>query len=422
MLKHERKGGWLAWFIWSAAVIFYLYEYMVRVAPAAMERELAIEFAATSATMAAALGAYYFVYAPLQLFAGVLFDRLGGRIVLVPAAILVAIGCLVPAIPSTSLFYVTAGRIMAGIGSSCAFIGTMYLAAIWFHDNRLAFLSGLTTSLGICGALLAQVPLARLINNTGWKMSMMLIGIGGIFVAVLLMACIPQTPRWEREKMAVRDRALSFWAFLSGLASVCKNKQTWLIGLVASCLYMPTVVFGDLWGIRYIESVLGLPKTAAAKVTGMLYIGWLVGSPLAGLLSDAIKCRRLLLIIGCIFSTILFLIMLLCPIKSATVIGILLFLAGICSSPQVVCFVASLEVNTSRAKGSAIAVINMIVMLVGGLFQPIVGRLIDINSAQGALGPISHEAFRTALLTIPLLTFIGFILSFFIKKGININY
>ncbi|MDR1233499.1 MAG: MFS transporter, partial [Puniceicoccales bacterium] len=419
IMKHEKKSGRVAWFAWIAAAIFYLYEYAVRIAPSVMEHELAVEFSASAATMGTVLGAYYLVYAPLQLFAGLLFDRFGGKKVLVPASILVSIGCLCMIIPSNSLLYITAGRILAGVGSSCAFIGVMYLAAVWFHENKLAFLSGLATSLGICGALLGQAPLSVLIDKSGWRMSLVLLAIIGLVTFIIVYLFIPQTPHWEKEKqqIAKSDRS-SLANFVAGLISVCRNKQTWIVGLVASCLYMPTVVFGDLWGVQYMRSALGLHKAEAAKVTSMLYIGWLIGGPLIGLLSDLIGCRRKLLVFGCFLSTIFFSVVLICPIQSPFIIGLLLFLAGISSSPQVICFVASLEANLPSAKGSAIAVVNMIVMFVGGIFQPIVGWLMGRNSTYGTEA-IPHIAFRNALLTMPILTFVGLLLSLFIKKGID---
>ncbi|MDR1401453.1 MAG: MFS transporter [Puniceicoccales bacterium] len=419
-LKFEKKSGKLAWLAWTAAVAFYLYEYLVRVAPSVMEQELATQFSASAVTIGTVVGSYYIVYAPLQLFAGILFDKFGGKSVLFPASVLVAIGCLAPIIPSTSLVYITAGRILTGIGSSCAFIGVMYLAAVWFHDERLAFLSGLTTSLGICGALIGQTPLAFLIDRIGWKMSFVVMAIAGVIMAAAIAIYIPETPRWEVEKRSAISDTSPLKNFLSGLIAVCKNKQTWIIGLVGASLYTPLVIFGDLWGVRYIEISMGLAKSEATKISSMLYVGWLVGGPLAGLISDVIKCRRKLLICGTFLSTILFSILLLCPIKSTFSVGLLLFLAGVCSSPEVICFVASLELNIGEAKGSAIAVVNMIVMLAGGLFQPIVGWLMEVHST-GADHVISSEAFRNALLTMPALTLIGLLLSLTMKKGINVN-
>jgi MFS family permease len=410
--RFEKKSGKLAWLAWTVAVVFYAFEYLVRVIPSVMEKELAVQFSASAATMAIALGAYYFVYAPLQLFAGVLFDRFGGKAVLVPASILVSTGCLVSIVPAHSLVFVATGRILAGLGSSCAFIGTMYLAAVWFHERRLAFLSGLTTSIGICGALLGEAPLSLMVDRCGWEKTFAIVAIVGILITSAIAVYIPETPRWELAKRRMVSDSRSMKGFLAGLVSVCRNRQTWAIGLVASFLYMPTVAFGDLWGVRYMECSMGLPKAEAAQVASMLYIGWLVGSPLAGLLSDVIGCRKKLLTTGCLLSTVLFSVVLLCPIKSPATVGAMLFLAGMASTPQVICFVASLEVNEERAKGSAIAVVNMIVMFVGGLFQTIVGVLMGENASHA----VSSEAFRNALLAMPIFTFVGVLVSFFIKN------
>ncbi|MDR1433463.1 MAG: MFS transporter [Puniceicoccales bacterium] len=414
-LVFEKKGGKLAWFAWIAAVVFYLYEYLVRVAPSVMESELAKQFSASAATMGMGVATYYFIYAPLQLFAGIMFDKFGGRTILVPASIIVVVGCLVPIIPSNSLICVAAGRTLAGIGSSFAFIGVMYLASVWFYDHRLAFLSGLATSFGIFGALLGQRPLSFFVDHIGWKMSFVLMAIVGVIVTMLLSSHIPDTPHWELEKRAAISDAPSIKNFLSGLISVCKNRQTWIIGAVGACLYAPLVIFGDLWGVRYVETSFAASKAKAAEAVAMLYIGWLVGGPLVGLLSDIVKCRRKLLIGGCFLSTILFAAALLLPIKTIFTFGVFLFLAGVCSSPEVICFVASLESNAAEAKGSAVAVVNMIVMLVGGLFQPIVGWLMELNFSHTAHG-VSHEAFRNALLTMPILTFVGMMLALSIKR------
>ncbi|MDR1890690.1 MAG: MFS transporter [Puniceicoccales bacterium] len=247
MIKHEKKSGRVAWLAWAAAAIFYLYEYAVRIAPSVMEHELAIEFSASAATMGAVLGSYYLVYAPLQLFAGLLFDRFGGKKVLVPASIVVSIGCLCTIIPASSLVYVTIGRILAGIGSSCAFIGVMYLAAVWFHENKLAFLSGLATSLGLCGALLGQAPLSVLIDKSGWRMSLVLLAIIGLVTFIIVYLFIPQTAYWEHEERVKISSQFSLGNFLAGLISVCRNKQTWRVGSWPAVYTRPLLCLVNSW-------------------------------------------------------------------------------------------------------------------------------------------------------------------------------
>lgn len=415
-LSLYKKDGALAWLAWFSAVIFYFYQGVVRVAPSVMEHELASAFAASATTLASSLGAFYFIYSPLQLFVGLLFDKFGGRKILIPASVLVIIGCLLPTLPSYHLTNITLGRIATGTGASCAFIGVMYVAAVWFHDTRLAMLSGMTTAIGFAGALMGQSPLSYLIDNVGWQSTFTWLAAVGTMITVLLTIFIPKTPHWENRQQSSETTDEPNMTFLSGLISVFTNKQTWIIGLVGGCLYMPTIVFGDLWGIQYIQCTLGLTKSHAAQLAGMMFVGWLIGSPLSGILSDRIKCRRKLLISSGLFSTTLFLILLLCPIENSYAIGLLLFLTGVTSSPQVICFVASLEANKPSAKGSAIAVVNMIVMIVGGIFQPIVGYLIDNGCSLHSGGTITCATFKNALLTMPLVTFAGTILACFIKK------
>jgi len=143
-----------------------------------------------------------------------------------------------------------------------------------------------------------------------------------------------------------------------------------------------------------------------------LYIGWLIGSPLAGYVTDRMGCRRKLLMVSCLLVSLILGIIFLVPVKSPILLGILLFICGLKSSPQVVCFVASLEANPPFAKGSSIAVVNMIVMLFGGIFQPIVGWLVNSSNAS-----YDMDSFRFARLSLPLLTLLGFFVAAFTANG-----
>ncbi len=410
MKSDARKDQYtiVAWLVWIAAVIFYLYEYLVRVAPSVMEQELEQVFQATPAALAGALGAYYFIYAPVQLLAGVLLDKFGGRRVLIPASLMVVLGCLCIILPSVKLSTLATGRFFMGFGSGFGFIGVMYLAAVWFHPEKLALISGLTTSLGILGALIGQMPLANLTDIVGWQATWIYIALAGVIVSLILVMFVPKTPVWEQKKLESHNEDFSAKHLITGLITVCKNKQTWIIGFVACSLYTPFVVFGDLWGVQYVRLIANVSKSDAACVVGMMYIGWLVGSPLAGYIADKMCCRRKLLIFGCLMSSIILGVIFLLPVTSPFILALLLFICGIISSPEVVCFVCSLHANPAFAKGSAIAMVNMIVMLVGGIFQPIVGWLINMHN-----GVYDINSFRAAMLLLPILTLVGFFSAFF---------
>jgi sugar phosphate permease len=225
---------------------------------------------------------------------------------------------------------------------------------------------------------------------------------------------VPKTPVWEQKRREAHFEEFSDKNFLTGLIEVIKNRQTWLLGIVGGLLYMQITVFGDLWGKEFVEAVINVPNDKAGFVTAMLYIGWLFGAPFWGFLSDKTGLKKSLLIFSTISCSVMMTIMLLLNHISLNEIRILLFLTGFVSAPQVICFVASLEVNPKYASGSAIAVVNMIVTLVGGLLQPIVGYILDMLNNY-APGHYSATNFRIAMSVMPLMVGLGFFAALFMK-------
>ena len=88
-----------------------------------------------------AMGMYFLAYAPAQLIVGRMLDRFGTRVVVAPAAIIVALGCLLLA-STDSIVLMGVGRFLQGLGSSVAYLGVVYLALVWFPPHRHGHHSG----------------------------------------------------------------------------------------------------------------------------------------------------------------------------------------------------------------------------------------------------------------------------------------
>lgn len=416
------KGGILPTLIWGSAALFYLYEYLVRVAPNVMFSELEAAYGVNSATLSASIATYHYIYAPMQLIVGILFDRFGGKRLLVPATLLVAIGCLIPAMNTDTLWTLTIGRFLMGLGSSFGFVGVLYVATVWFPPQRIAFLSGLTTALGMLGAIMGATILSKIVDNVGWESSMELSAITGFILAIVLMITIPKAPAWELRRRELYKKEEKKNNFLIGLLTVLKNRQTWIIGLIGGALFLPLSLFADLWGIQYIMHVSKVSKTEAATAISMLYLGWLIGCPFAGWFSDFWGRRKAPMFWGAISSAILFWLMLFFPAIPLYVLSGLLFLSGLLCSSEVVSFVAGFEANEKHLKGTAMASVNMIITIVGGLCQPLVGYILLILAEERALEEftttLSNTAsdYRTALMVLPIVLFIGAIACVFMKE------
>ncbi|OYV47032.1 MAG: hypothetical protein B7X06_03265 [Verrucomicrobia bacterium 21-51-4] len=355
----------------------------------------------------------------MQILVGLMLDRFGGKWLMVWASLIVGAGCFIPSL-TDSFGMLIAARMMMGLGSAFAFIGTVYLAAVWFPKSRLAFFSGMTTGLGMMGAMIGQAPLAWLVGVTGWQHSFLIAGFFGIAVAVALYLVIPAHPAWEIARRESYLRENQSHHFLSALKAVFLNPQTWMIGFIACALYMPLAVFGDLWGVEYIQAITHESPTAAAGAVSMLYVGWLIGGPTWGLVSDRIRQRRKPMMLACLATAISIGVLLSFSYLPIEVMYGLLLLIGICSSVQVVAFVANVEISPGYSRGSALAITNMIVMFLGGLFQWIVGVILtnlgDDNMANDANLEILANNFRIAMLVLPAIAILGSLTSYFMKE------
>src|SRR5215213_4248886 len=79
---------------WVVAAAFYFYQYVVRSAPAVMMPQLSDAFGLSALGVASVVGLFYYGYSPFSLVAGAAIDRLGPRLLLPPAAVLMCVGAL----------------------------------------------------------------------------------------------------------------------------------------------------------------------------------------------------------------------------------------------------------------------------------------------------------------------------------------
>src|SRR3546814_15297651 len=52
------------------------------------------------------------------------------------------------------------------------------------------------------------------------------------------------------------------------------------------------LAFGGLWGVPYLERAHDLPKAEAAGLVSVLFVGWGIGAPVWGIVSDRLSRRR----------------------------------------------------------------------------------------------------------------------------------
>jgi MFS family permease len=415
--KHIGIWRILAWAICALGAIFYLYEYLLRISPNVMVPELMLTFQLSSADGIAALsGWYFYAYTPMQLPVGVLLDKYGPRRILTLATFSCAIGAVIFA-TTTSYYIAAAARFFIGFGSAFAFVGVLKLASIWLPPNRFAFVAGFTTALAMLGGMFGTWAMDRMVSVVGWEPTLKYFGWLGFFLAPLMWFLVRDVaPSYTSDKInkLVEKANMSFSQLGREFLDLTKNRQIWINGCIGGLLMLPTMVFAELWGVEYLRAVHGMESKLAAQLSTMVFLGWAIGGPIAGTISDKLGNRRLPLLVGTLMAALIMCLFLYVPNLSTPVIIVLFIAFGIASSVENICFAVGKESAPANISGTAIAFTNFIVVGIGASAQRLVSKLLDLTSEgpllTNGLAMFSPEAFKTAMLIMPAGLFLAVLL------------
>lgn len=407
------------WLIVSFGMLFYCYNYFLRVSPSVMQSELTSAFHITATEFGTLAGLYYWAYTPMQIPAGMIYDKFGVRFVLCIACLVAVLGLSVFITADT---YVTAGigRLMIGLGCAFAYIGTLKLASIWLPANRFATVAGLTTAGGMIAGALAQKYLNKAIEFIGYQESLRTALIAGVLLSLAILFMVRSRPTADENPIYEMRAPINMTQLFSALKMIFANPQMWLIGIIGCLLYLPSSVFLDLWGIPYLKTVYQLSADEAVNISNYTFYGWIISGPIIGVLSDKIKRRCLPLTITGFFAAVLLAIVFYVPGLNNSQLYTIFFMIGFCCGAHPLCFALGKESNPIQISGTAVAVTNMLIMAGGAIFQPVVGKLLDMH-ANNALGPdklpiYSASDYSFALSVIPIGVAIGIFLSLFLKE------
>lgn len=390
--------GSRAWLVWCLGALSFSYAFFQRVAPSVMVADLMRDFAVGAAVLGNLSAVYFYVYAGLQIPVGLALDRWGPRRMLSGAAVVAAIGSATfAASDSIALAYV--GRLLVGIGCAVGFVGALKLATHWFPPERFAFVSGMTMLVAMLGAITGQAPLALLVDAYGWRPSL----YGAAAVAAVL-ACVTWLVVRDRPPGVAGPHAVERIALTAGLVRVFAGWQNWMIALYAGTMAAPFLAYAGLWGVSHQMQLHGLERYEAAAANSLILIGWAVGAPAGGWISDRLGRRRIPMAASAALSLVGWLILLYTPPLSIFASQVLLFAIGLFSGAMVICIAAARERAPAAFGGATTGFINTAMVGSGALLQPAIGYLLDLNW-DGAMREgariYSGEAYEAALVTLP---------------------
>jgi len=389
---------------WLITAVYYFYQYALRSAPAVMMPQLSDAFGLTAGGVASLAGLFYYGYSPFSLVAGLAMDRVGPRRVVPLGAAAVGVGAVMFASGNTTL--AQAGRFLQGAGGVFALIGAAYIATTNFPPSRAATLIGATQMFGMAGGSAGQFLVGPIIGSgVSWSTFWLGMGIIGLVISGLLYALLPE-PRASAATGPSTGAAQSF-------RIVFTNPQSILCGIIAGLIFIPTTIFDMVWGVRYLQDARGLDYASAVLRSATVPLGWMIGCPLLGFVSDRVRRRRPVIAGGALALLACLGWILYGPadVLPSYVLGLL---AGVASGAAMLPYTVIKEANPPDVSGTATGVVNFINFTFSALLGPVFASL--LLSASGGVTPMALEHYQSAFLPLLYGVALAIVLTIFLKE------
>ncbi len=424
-MEIEKRVQRLAWIFFAVLALPYLMVYFHRVAPAVVADLLMAEFKLSGAVLGNLAALYFYVYTLMQLPAGLFADAFGARRTVFVGMLVSGVGSILFGLaPFLKLAY--AGRILIGLGVSVIFVSILKIVTEWFPNRKFGTMSGLTLLIGNSGAVLAATPLAFIVTIWGWRLSFISVGIVCLLAGILTLVIVKDRPAImglpsPNGEKAVSQAPPKIADVLKGLAAVMMNPYSWPPFITFMGIFGSLMAFQGVWGMPFLVQQYHISRINASSTLLVLALGLVVGSPLAGAISDGIKRRKLPLLVFTSLYICCWGAMLGWPggKPPITVLPFLLFAMGLSASGFVIVWACAKEVNATRMAGSAMGLANMGGFLGAAIMQPLLGWALDSKwngvKIEGArIYPL--ESYRFAFIIATVVLILTSLSIFFIKE------
>ena len=366
------KTSYTGLLVWFVCVLFYLYEFLLRTLlgtfqPAIMnELQLSsFDFALLSST------AYLFVYGLMQIPVGMILAKFGIKKSMLVAAIICTVATLGF---SYSYNYYTAFlfRSLMGLGSSFGFICVLVAVYDWMPYKNIALYIGLSQFMGTMGPMAAGGPLNALAQASiiTWRHLFSILSFIGL-ILILLIALFVKNNKKTDEAFVILKRPPNL---KQNMLAMMRDRQVWVIAIYCAFLY---------FGLEYLSEnecknlllTKGFSSGFSSYMITIAWLGFAVGSPIFGYLSDKINRRKPILFFSAISALLSLTCIIYLPVPQLGII-ISFFTFGIGVGSASVGIVLMGEQFQSDKRSSGLGLNNAISILFVSLMAPCISYLL----------------------------------------------
>ena len=373
---HQRHGL-LLWVVWVIAAFYFFFDYLQQMAPGVMGPELIKVYHVDAGALGTLSAFYFYSYAAMQIPVGVITDHFGPHRPMVVAAFVAVVGSILFALSKT-LGGAEISRMIIGAGAAFSYVGCLKIVSNWFPLSRFATMAGLTSLVGMIGAICGGAPLAYVVDHLDWRGTAVMFAAIGTGLAVLIWLFVrdhpPGATRWEDHLERSQGESKTW----EDIKHVVSKPQMWMTGVYVTTMNITFTAFGATWGTSYIQKVYNIDNVHAATAVSMLFVGGLAGGPFWGALSDRIERRKLPMLLSSIGAIVIMIVLLYAPGLTRLPLEatyMLLILQGFCCNGLILGYSMGHDIRPPGSAGISVGFVNTICAGGTALSLPIIGWL-----------------------------------------------
>jgi MFS family permease len=239
---------------------------------------------------------FMLIYIPISFPASWAIDTFGFKKAVGFGAVLMAVFAMLRAVFPASYTAALIGAIGISIGQPFLLNAFTKLAALWFPQKQRATITGVLFLALFVGVGLGEALGPSLMAEAGFAGMQMIYGIATAITVVLFLVFARANPPTPASPPGEQSRAL----VLDGLRQLLKKRDVYLLALA---IFLGSgIVNGVFTLIDGIGKEKSLSVSQGVLLTTILLVGGIVGSIVLPGLSDALRRRKPLLLIGLFLS------------------------------------------------------------------------------------------------------------------------
>jgi len=379
------------WVLFVLATLLFVLSQFYRATVAVITPQLMADMSLDTRGLGQISAAFFYAFALTQIPLAVYLDRIGFRRTMAALNLVGVFGAIAFA-SAQSLKMLIIARFLLGIGMACNLMGTFKLLTIYFTPVRFATLAAFVFSMGTAGNICASTPLVLLTEEIGWRSTFFLFAGINLLLTVVFYTAASGLKR-SVQVAPLNGISNGFHAIFANLRLLLQKSEYWIISFGTFCRYGIYAAIQSLYAGPYLIVAQELPAVTAGNIILVMNLGFILGGPIFGSVSDRLlKSRKWVVIPGLAGLALLLAILSALPSGVDPIfLAILFFMLGAVNSAGGIMYSHIKERMPLHMAGTAMTGINFFTMIGPAVFLQGLSSLMQYYYPSAPFGIIAFE-------------------------------